>query len=103
MAKALTKEDLIYILGSIFRLSSEPNNSFKMLDDGLFVEDYHQNLKTHTDDTNVHVDADLKNNILAKLGVNDQGELTFDSKQLLLNISNDSTNAIIIKDDGIYV
>ena len=103
MAKALTKEDLIYILGSIFRLSSEPNNSFKMLDDGLFVEDYHQDLKTHTDDTNVHVDADLKNNILAKLGVNDQGELTFDSKQLLLNISNDSTNAIIIKDDGIYV
>ena len=103
MAKALTKEDLIYILGSIFRLSSEPNNSFKMLDDGLFVEDYHQDLKTHTDDTNVHIDADLKNNILAKLGVNDQGELTFDSKQLLLNISNDSTNAIIIKDDGIYV
>ena len=103
MAKALTKEDLIYILGSIFRLSSEPNNSFKMLDDGLFVEDYHQDLKTHTDDTNIHVDANLKDNILAKLGVNDQGELTFDSKQLLLNISNDSTNAIIIKDDGIYV
>ena len=46
MAKALTKEDLIYILNSIFRLSSEPNNSFKMLDDGLFVEDYHQDLKT---------------------------------------------------------
>ena len=47
MAKALTKEDLIYILGSIFRLSSEPNNSFKMLDDGLFVEDYHQDLKIY--------------------------------------------------------
>lgn len=103
MAKALTKEDLIYILNSIFRLSSEPNNSFKMFEDGLFVEDYHQDLKDHTDDTNLHVDADLKNNILAKLGVNDQGELTYDSKQLLLNISNDSTNAIIVKDDGIYV
>ena len=107
MAKALTKEDLIYILGSIFRLSSEPNNSFKMLDDGLFVEDYHQDLKTHTDDTNVHVDADLKNNILAKLGVNDQGELTFDSKQLLLNISNDSTNTdrldTHLKDNNIHI
>ena len=103
MAKALTKEDLIYILNSIFRLSSEPNNSFKMLDDGIFVEDYHQDLKNHTDNTDIHIDTDLKNNILDKLGVNDQGELTFDSKQLLLNISNDSTNAIIIKNDGIYV
>ena len=103
MAKALTKEDLIYILNSIFRLSSEPNNSFKMLDDGLFVEDYHQDFETHINDTNIHVDSDLKNNILVKLGVNDQGELTFDSKQLLLNISNESTNAIVIKDDGIYV
>lgn len=103
MAKALTKEDLIYILNSIFRLSSEPNNSFKMLDDGLFVEDYHQDLKDHTDDNNLHVDADLKTNILAKLGINDTGELTFESKQLLLNISNESANAIVIKDDGIYV
>ena len=71
MAKALTKEDLIYILNSIFRLSSEPNNSFKMLDDGIFVEDYHQDLKNHTDNTDIHIDTDLKNNILDKLGVND--------------------------------
>lgn len=102
-SKALTKEDLIYILNSIFRLSSQPNNAFKMLEDGLFVNDYQNDLQEHTGDNDIHVDADLKNNILSKLGVNDQGQLTYDSKQLLLNISNEENNAIVIKDDGIYI
>ena len=60
--KALTKEDLMYILQSIFHLSDEPNNAFKMLNDGLYVQDYHNdlqnsndNLQNHIDDTNVHI------------------------------------------------
>ena len=65
-SKALTKEDLIYILDSIFRLSSQPNNAFKMLEDGLFVNDYQNDLQEHTGDNDIHVDADLKNNILSK-------------------------------------
>lgn len=102
MAKALTKEDLIYILSSIFHLSDKDNNAFIMEDDGLYVEDYHKDLKEHTDNDSIHIDSALKA-ILSKLSVNDDGELLFNSQQLAIGISDEQDNAITSKKGGLYV
>ena len=107
--KALTKEDLMYILQSIFHLSDEPNNAFKMLNDGLYVQDYHDdlqnsndNLQNHIDDTNVHI-SNIAKSILDKFSVDSNGNLYFDNKSLGMQISNENKNAIQYKIDGYYV
>lgn len=107
--KALTKEDLMYILQSIFHLSDEPNNAFKMLNDGLYVQDYHDdlqnsndNLQNHIDNTNVHI-SNIAKSILDKFSVDSNGNLYFDNKSLGMQISNENKNAIQYKTDGYYV
>lgn len=96
--KVLTREDLLYILNSIFSISREPNNSFQMLDDGLFVEDY----RLHADDESQHINADIKE-ILTKLSVTENGILNYDNKTVGIVVSADEENAIEVKPDGIYV
>ena len=59
MSKALTKEDLLYILQGIFRLSQEPDNAFDMLEDGLYVKDYQNDLSNHTDDDTIHITPEI--------------------------------------------
>lgn len=96
--KILTREDLLYILNSIFALSREPNNAFQMLEDGLYVEDY----KLHSEDADQHIDADIKA-ILTKLSVTESGILNYDNKTVGIVISADEGNAVEVKPDGIYV
>lgn len=60
MSKALTKEDLLYILQGIFRLSTQPDNAFQMLDDGLYVKDYQNDFDNHADDTGLHITQDIR-------------------------------------------
>ena len=98
MQKALTKEDLLYILNSIFQISREPNNAFQMLEDGLYVEHY----AIHAEDSNVHVDAAIKD-ILSKFSLDDGGNLTYNGKPVNVAISAAEGNAIEIKTDGLYV
>lgn len=98
MQKALTKEDLLYILNSIFQISREPNNAFQMLTDGLYVEHY----SVHADDTDVHVDATIKS-MLAKFSLDENGNLLYDSKPVNVAISSKEGNAIVIESDGLYV
>lgn len=102
MAKALTREDLLYILQSIFRLSEQENNAFQMLTDGLYVEDYHADFQTHLDDNISHVDVDLKA-ILDELHLTEGGILMYKDMPISLAVSKKEGNGISIELDGLYV
>lgn len=100
--KALTKEDLLYILQSIFTISQQENNAFSMLEDGLYVEDYHDDLTAHGSDTDLHVDADIKS-ILNNLSLDEYGNLYYGTDPVNVAISAEDKNAIETMADGIYV
>lgn len=102
MSKALTKEDLLYILQGIFRLSTQPDNAFQMLEDGLYVKEYETDLKQHSNDISLHISQDIRN-ILDLFSLDTNGNLLYDSKPVNIAISGESNNAIKIKSDGLYV
>lgn len=81
--KALTREDLLYILQGVFHLSDEQNNAFQLLDDGLFVQDYKPDLKKHAEDNDLHVDAALKK-MLSGFSLNEDGKLTYNGEIVLI-------------------
>ena len=98
MAKALTREDLIYILESIFRLSEQENNAFQMLTDGLYVENY----KIHANNENLHVNEQL-GTILSKFAISENGALLFNGNPVNVSISTKEGNGIIFETDGLFV
>ena len=102
MSKALTKEDLLYILQGIFRLSTQPDNAFQMLDDGLYVKDYQNDFDNHTDDTGLHITQDIRD-ILDLFSIDANDNLLYDGKPVNISISGEANNAIKVKSDGIYV
>lgn len=97
MQKALTKEDLMYILDSIFRISQDEENAFEMREDGLYVRSYEQ----HEQNKNLHIEERLRL-ILDKITVDNAGNIYYDT-HLLSRVSAAEKNAIQQKDDGIYV
>lgn len=102
MAKALTKEDLLYILQGIFRLSQEPDNAFNMLDDGLYVKDYSYDLSVHENNDDVHVNKYIRD-ILDLFTINEYGNLLYNGELVNISLSNESKNALTLKLDGLYV
>lgn len=100
--KALTREDLTYILQSIFRISVQENNAFQLMLDGLYVEGYHNDLTAHATNTDLHIEEVMRD-ILEKFSVNEFGNLFYDSKPVNVAISSELKNAINIRPDGIYV
>jgi hypothetical protein len=100
--KALQREDLIRILEAIFKISRNENNAFKMLTDGLYVEDYHNDLNEHTTNDNIHVDINDKE-LLSKFSVSESGSLMYDGLFVGITLSNEENNGIVIKGDGLYV
>lgn len=102
MGKALTKEDLIYILQAVLTLSQLPTNALHRKDDGLYVEDYHADLEAHTSNGSIHVTQQILDT-LARIGINENDELTYDGKQLMTYISKAEHNGLVQKDDGYYV
>lgn len=102
MSKALTKEDLLYILQGIFRLSTQPDNAFQMLDDGLYVKDYQNDFNNHTSDTGLHITQDIRD-ILDLFSIDANDNLLYDGKPVNVSISGEANNAIKVKSDGIYV
>lgn len=102
MSKALTKEDLVYILQGIFRLSTQPDNAFQMLDDGLYVKDYQNDFNNHTSDTGLHITQDIRD-ILDLFSIDANDNLLYDGKPVNVSISGEANNAIKVKSDGIYV
>lgn len=102
MSKVLTKEDLVYILQGIFRLSTQPDNAFQMLDDGLYVKDYQNDFDNHIDDTGLHITQDIRD-ILDLFSIDANDNLLYDGKPVNVAISGEANNAIKVKPDGIYV
>lgn len=102
MSKALTKEDLLYILQGIFRLSTQPDNAFQMLDDGLYVKDYQNDFDNHADDTGLHITQDIRD-ILDLFSIDANDNLLYNGKPVNISISGEANNAIKVKSDGIYV
>lgn len=100
MQKALTKEDLIYILNGIFKLSKEDGNALEMKGSGMFVPDYKPDLEKHTKNNNIHITFE-KNSILDKITVSGNNILYDDN--ILCTVSSETNNAIKQKSDGIFV
>lgn len=98
MAKALTREDLLYILQSAFRISGKENNAFKMIEDGLYVEDY----MVHANNKNFHIDETLKQ-ILDNFSVSENGFLLYNDSPISMAISSKERNGIKLELDGIYM
>lgn len=102
MGKALTKEDLIYILQAVLMLSQQPDNALHRDTQGLYVKDYAGDLQAHTGDSSIHVTQDILD-ILSHIGIDDKDELTYDGKQLMTYISKEANNGLSQKTDGLYV
>lgn len=102
MSKALTREDLLYILQSLFRISGQEDNAFSMLEDGLYVEDHHVDLQAHADNQNVHVDAITKE-VLAGFSLSEAGLLLYNGSPVTMAVSRKDGNSIAIELDGLYV
>lgn len=102
MGKALTKEDLIYILQAVFTISQLPTNALHREDGSLYVKDYSADLAAHTENNSIHVTQQILD-ILAHIDIDDKDELTYDGKQLMTYISKAADNALVQKDDGFYV
>lgn len=126
--KALTKEDLIYILQGIFRISDALDNSLQKTSKGLYVKSYeadlkqareeiedsldsmsddHQSLsddfKAHTEDSVIHVPKSVRD-VIDRLSVNENGEILFDKRPFSMidqMVSKKANNAIQQLQDGL--
>lgn len=100
--KALTKEDLVYILQALFKIADVEDNALQKTDNGLYVKSIVKEFEDHQDNSNVHVTSSIRD-ILDKLSVKDDNIL-YDGKPLNAVLSQKADNAIKIEDDGsIYV
>lgn len=99
MGKALTREDLLYILNSVFTLSRVENNAFILQEDGLYVEDYH----LHSDIETLHVPTPTVHEIISNLSTNELGQLLYNGNPASMAVSEDEDNSLEIRADGMYV
>ena len=97
----LRKEDLIDILEALFKFSQAPNNAFTRKEDGLFVLDFYQAFKDHIDDSSIHA-TNQETGILKNFSLVDD-ILCYKGEPIVIRASKEEGNAIVIKDDGIYI
>lgn len=97
----LRKEDLIDILEALFKFSQEPNNAFVRKEDGLFVLDFYQAFQNHILDNGVHATSQ-ETDILRNFTIVDD-VLCYKGEPIMLKLSQEAGNAIVVKPDGIYI
>ncbi len=97
----LRKEDLIDILEALFKFSQEPNNAFVRKEDGLFVLDFYQAFQNHITDNGVHATSQ-ETEILRNFTIVDD-VLCYKGEPIMLKLSQEAGNAIVVKPDGIYI
>lgn len=103
MQKALTTEDLLYILNSVFKIASEENNAISFKEGkGLYVEDYHHDLEQHATDEKVHVTERIRK-ILDDITIDVDTDDLYYRGILLSRVSQKANNAIKQEPDGIFV
>lgn len=97
----LTKDDLISILEALFKFSQEPNNAILRKEDGLYVLDFHKDFEEHINNTDIHPTKEQKD-ILANFSL-DNDVLNYKGKPIVISVSGEEGNAIIVKPDGLYI
>lgn len=97
----LTKDDLISILEALFKFSQEPNNAILRKEDGLYVLDFHKNFEEHINNTDIHPTKEQKD-ILANFSL-ENDVLNYKGKPIVISVSGEEGNAIIVKPDGLYI
>lgn len=97
----LTKDDLISILEALFKFSQEPNNAILRKEDGLYVLDFHKDFEEHINNTDIHPTKEQKD-ILANFSL-DNDVLNYKGKSIVISVSGEEGNAIIVKPDGLYI
>lgn len=97
----LRKEDLIDILEALFKFSQSPNNAFTRKEDGLFVLDFYQAFQDHINNNSIHA-TNQETGILKNFSLVDD-ILCYKGEPIVIRASKKEGNAIVIKDDGIYI
>ena len=97
----LTKDDLISILEALFKFSQEPNNAILRKEDGLYVLDFHKDFEKHINNTDIHPTKEQKD-ILANFSL-ENDVLNYKGKPIVISVSGEEGNAIIVKPDGLYI
>ena len=97
----LRREDLITILEMLFKLSQNPNNALIKKEDGLYVKDFYQEFTQHKNDTYIHATKENLTILNRFSLVNDV--LYYDNKPIILSVSEEEKNAVIVKPDGLFV
>lgn len=97
----LRKEDLIDILEALFKFSQSPNNAFTRKEDGLFVLDFYQAFQDHINNSSIHA-TNQETGILKNFSLVDD-ILCYKGEPIVIRASKKEGNAIVIKDDGIYI
>lgn len=99
--KALTKEDLIYILQTLFKIADTENNALTRNDNGLYVESFsglEKELKDHKEDSDIHITSTIRQ-ILDKMSV-DGDNLLYNGKPVTTMLSQQPDNALTMDEDG---
>lgn len=97
----LRKEDLIDILEALFKFSQAPNNAFTRKEDGLFVLDFYQAFQDHINNSSIHA-TNQETGILKNFSLVDD-ILCYKGEPIVIRASKKEGNAIVIKNDGIYI
>lgn len=100
--KALTKEDLIYILQALFKIADAPDNALSKTENGLYVKSYQEDLQAHKDDASSHITSNMRE-ILNKITVDENDDILYSGKPISFAFSQEKDNALVQKPDGLYV
>lgn len=100
--KALTKEDLIYILQSVYKIAELEDNALQKTPDGLYVKSSDGEFAAHEMDTDKHINASIAR-IVNKLTVDSSDTLLYNGKPVSYTLSPETDNALQQTEQGLYV
>lgn len=100
MPKGLTRNDLLYILNEIFKISTANNNALRFTEQGLFVESY----SVHSGNSDLHMPSKEAHDIVAGFSLDANDNLIYNGDPATIRISDEENNAIQLDADGaLYV
>ena len=100
MPKGLTRNDLLYILNEIFKISTANNNALRFTEQGLFVESY----SVHSGNSDLHMPSKEAHDIVAGFSLDANDNLIYNGDPATIRISDEEDNAIQLDANGaLYV
>ena len=96
--KALTKEDLIYILQGLFKIADAEDNALSRDENGFYVKDLQDEIAEHHENDDIHVTSSIRK-VLDKMSV--EGDtLLYNGRPLTTELSKQADNAITVDENG---